>query len=196
MRNIPHPKIKNHILSEDEDPELKHIEESYFSDFDDSPHHKIDYDYINRVKAKKSPGPVRTTKEIAASLIEKAENILPESKQRKINRHKAEELRKKETLEERIDREKKYKRSEINKKIRIAATKQRRDEFNLKRPELILKMLAADVLYECVVEGCENKDITIDHITPLSLGGTDDLENLQFMCLSHNSQKGIKKDPD
>lgn len=134
----------------------------------------------------------RTTKEIAADLIKKAEGILPESKQRKALFKKERVARKGETLEERIDREKKIKRRDLNKAVRIKATKQRRKEFNLKRPQLILKMLANDMLYECAVDGCKDKNITVDHITPLSLGGGDEVENLQFLCLIHNSKKGIK----
>ncbi len=34
------------------------------------------------------------------------------------------------------------------------------------------------------------EDLTIDHIAPLSKGGTDDLDNLRFLCRSHNSKKG------
>lgn len=33
------------------------------------------------------------------------------------------------------------------------------------------------------------QDLTIDHIIPLSRGDTDHLDNLQFMCRNHNSQK-------
>jgi len=36
------------------------------------------------------------------------------------------------------------------------------------------------------------KDITIDHIIPVSLGGTDHLDNLQIACKSCNSTKGNK----
>jgi len=35
--------------------------------------------------------------------------------------------------------------------------------------------------------------ITVDHILPKSLGGSDDLENLQPMCLGCNSNKGNGK---
>lgn len=34
--------------------------------------------------------------------------------------------------------------------------------------------------------------LTIDHIWPVSRGGTDDVENLQTLCQSCNSRKGAK----
>lgn len=38
---------------------------------------------------------------------------------------------------------------------------------------------------------CEVKDkLTVDHIIPLSLGGTDESNNLQILCLSCNRKKG------
>lgn len=33
-------------------------------------------------------------------------------------------------------------------------------------------------------------NLTLDHITPVSLGGTNELENLAILCRSHNSSKG------
>lgn len=40
-------------------------------------------------------------------------------------------------------------------------------------------------------KSCNSKwDLTIDHIVPLSLGGTNNLENLQTLCQSCNQGKG------
>ena len=131
----------------------------------------------------------RTSKEIANDLEIKASSILPESKQRKVLFKKARAGREGETLEERIDREKKIKRRGLNKKIRIKATKQRRREFNLKRPQLILKMLANDMLYECAVDDCKNRDITVDHIIPISRGGPTTAENIRVLCMGCNRKR-------
>lgn len=74
-------------------------------------------------------------------------------------------------------------------------TRQRRAEFNSRRSDLVLKMIEAGVPYICAVSDCGvHEELTVDHIVPLSRGGTDDLENLQFLCQSHNSAKGDRKD--
>lgn len=44
----------------------------------------------------------------------------------------------------------------------------------------------------CVVPGCNAIATHVDHIVPKSLGGTDDLDNLQAMCRPHNLKKGTK----
>lgn len=70
-------------------------------------------------------------------------------------------------------------------------TKTRRGEFNAARPHLALALLNAGHSYRCADPAClVTTDLTIDHIVPLSRGGTDDLENLRFLCRSHNSAKG------
>lgn len=43
--------------------------------------------------------------------------------------------------------------------------------------------------WQCVTCGT-SKDLTVDHIIPVSKGGTDDDDNLQTMCRSCNSRKG------
>lgn len=42
--------------------------------------------------------------------------------------------------------------------------------------------------WECRECG-SHRDLTVDHIHPLVLGGTDDMENLQTLCKSCNSRK-------
>ncbi len=70
-------------------------------------------------------------------------------------------------------------------------TKARRASFTAMKSQLVLAMLDAGVRHICATDGCEVKEnLTIDHILPLSRGGSDDLGNLQFLCRSHNSAKG------
>jgi len=44
---------------------------------------------------------------------------------------------------------------------------------------------------KCLCCGAKEK-MTIDHVIPLILGGTNSIENVQPLCLSCNSKKGIK----
>ncbi len=37
-----------------------------------------------------------------------------------------------------------------------------------------------------------SKNLSVDHIVPVAKGGTDDLENLQTLCLACNSKKGAR----
>jgi HNH endonuclease len=72
-------------------------------------------------------------------------------------------------------------------------TKIRRREFQASRSQIILRMIEAGIPHVCAHPGCNAAtDLTIDHREPLSRGGADDISNLQFMCLSHNSKKGDK----
>ena len=50
------------------------------------------------------------------------------------------------------------------------------------------KELCERFYYKCVSCG-ESKPLTVDHIVPLSKGGTNDIENIQPLCLSCNSRK-------
>lgn len=43
--------------------------------------------------------------------------------------------------------------------------------------------------FKCVYCGGKD-DLTIDHIVPVSKGGSDDFNNLQILCRSCNSKKG------
>lgn len=81
--------------------------------------------------------------------------------------------------------------AEAKKKAKSVHVARRRAAFNAVRSELVLEMLDAGVDYVCAAPGCSVcSDLTVDHVKPISRGGTDDLSNLQFMCRSHNSAKG------
>ncbi|MBY8967079.1 HNH endonuclease [Algiphilus sp. NNCM1] len=69
-------------------------------------------------------------------------------------------------------------------------TAERRKEFASARPALELALIDRDG-YVCSEPGCNvSHELTIDHILPVSRGGTDELQNLRFLCRSHNSAKG------
>lgn len=44
--------------------------------------------------------------------------------------------------------------------------------------------------FVCVI--CGNQATHVDHIIPKAKGGTDDMDNLQAMCATHNIKKGTK----
>jgi len=52
-------------------------------------------------------------------------------------------------------------------------------------------MLASGQLWRCAQCGSQ-ENLTIDHVVPMSQGGTDEVENLQFLCRSCNSRKSDK----
>ena len=79
-------------------------------------------------------------------------------------------------------------------KVKKRAIRQRRSKFQINRPGLLLKMLASGVEHVCAAPGCnETERLHVDHIIPLSKGGCDDLDNLQFLCGPHNSSKGDRE---
>ena len=75
--------------------------------------------------------------------------------------------------------------------VKTTCVARRRRQYDGRRDTIVLRMLAEGGLYQCVYDGCgEVNNLTVDHILPLSKGGTDELNNLQFLCKTHNSAKG------
>jgi hypothetical protein len=57
----------------------------------------------------------------------------------------------------------------------------------------IFKELLYKYKFKCVqCEENNEKRLTIDHIIPVSKGGSDEIKNLQILCRSCNSKKGNK----
>jgi hypothetical protein len=79
---------------------------------------------------------------------------------------------------------------EIEKNELKKTAKGKRAEFGKIYKAVKIEMLKNN-LEICVFCKTEKK-ITIDHIIPLSKGGTNDLSNLQFLCHSCNSKKSAK----
>lgn len=48
----------------------------------------------------------------------------------------------------------------------------------------------------CMVPGCTNIELTLDHIIPVSKGGAHAIDNFQILCKSHNSSKGARHSTD
>lgn len=48
----------------------------------------------------------------------------------------------------------------------------------------------------CMVPGCENVDLQIDHIVPLSKGGAHAVDNFQLLCAWCNNSKGSRSSID
>lgn len=64
---------------------------------------------------------------------------------------------------------------------------------SLKQNKKIFNHLMGKYKFKCC--HCEENDeskLTIDHIKPVSKGGSDDIHNLQILCRSCNSRKGAK----
>jgi len=84
------------------------------------------------------------------------------------------------------------KRKKVEKKAKRHYSRKRRNQFAGERADLMLALIERDG-YQCKSCGSQD-DLSIDHITPLSKGGSDDLDNLQLLCRSCNSSKGDSYD--
>jgi 5-methylcytosine-specific restriction endonuclease McrA len=70
------------------------------------------------------------------------------------------------------------------------AIKERRKEYQKIKPRLHLLLIERDG-HKC--KQCNSiENIQIDHIIPLSKGGSDEPENLQLLCRKCNIRKGDK----
>lgn len=101
----------------------------------------------------------------------------PKRRRNNINRVKAYKARKKETPEQYL------------KRIGIAEHKE------VKR---ITRLLLDRYGAKCAICGKDirnKKDLTLDHIKPLSKGGMTTLENCQLACLECNQKKADRYDP-
>ncbi len=82
---------------------------------------------------------------------------------------------------------KREKPKETERETKERLSKNRRSRFQRKRTDLFLALVDRDG-YQC--HACESQyNLTVDHILPLSKGGTDALDNLQLLCKSCNSSK-------
>ena len=71
------------------------------------------------------------------------------------------------------------------KSIKRELTKRRRERFARNRDRFMLALIERDG-YRC--SECQSQDeLTIDHIVPISKGGSDELNNLRLLCRSCNS---------
>lgn len=77
------------------------------------------------------------------------------------------------------------------------AMKVRKAEYKAGRSRLVLAMIEAGIEYRCQFVGCAvTENLTVDHIVPMSRGGTDEISNLRFLCYSHNSSRQDKLDDE
>jgi hypothetical protein len=78
-----------------------------------------------------------------------------------------------------------------NEEQTIQANKSLRKEISASKRKTVFERYA----YRCVY--CQGyEDLTIDHIIPVSKGGTNDLDNLQAACRKCNSSKLTKTDSE
>ncbi len=87
-----------------------------------------------------------------------------------------------------------YKQTEAYKHNKAVARHKRRSRmqgssFTAKE----LRQLYAQYNHTCLACGCTDCQLTPDHVKPLALGGSNDIENIQPLCFMCNSKKGAKE---
>ena len=71
----------------------------------------------------------------------------------------------------------------------------RKKRIQLKQYKKTMNLLLEKYCFRCVL--CKSKEkLTVDHIQPVSKGGTDDPSNLQILCKPCNSKKGNSWSPE
>lgn len=78
--------------------------------------------------------------------------------------------------------------SETTAETKRVLVARRRSDFDKERDRLMLALIERDGCHCARCGSAEN--LTIDHVIPISKGGSDELSNLQLLCQSHNSAKG------
>ncbi len=82
------------------------------------------------------------------------------------------------------------KQKQAEKKVKKIHSQRRRSDFAKNYDQFMLALIQRDG-YKCAICGTI-ENLTIDHIVPLSKGGSDEINNLRLLCRTHNSQKGDK----
>lgn len=57
------------------------------------------------------------------------------------------------------------------------------------KPKNTREAVFAKLGRRCAIEGCQKKELTIDHINPLMNGGNNYIDNLQILCRYHHEIK-------
>lgn len=79
----------------------------------------------------------------------------------------------------------------LAKRISIDYKEARRESSNLLRKEWFRSSVLAAAGFQCRICG-SSEELEIDHIVPVIRGGETEKENLQALCKSCNTKKGIK----
>ncbi len=96
------------------------------------------------------------------------------------------------SIDDKLEELQSAKRKRVEQDVKKKLVAKRRKEFQSNRDYLLLALIERDG-WVCNHPDCDSQeDLTIDHVIPLSKGGTDELGNLQLLCRYHNSLKNDK----